>query len=289
MDASHLAAARTALVDARRRARTASPWPAAWLPEDVASAYRLQAAVAEGLGAVAGWKIAAVTEAQRAALGVDRPLAAPVAAAWLRDIDRAPAEFRLALFIAPRLECEFAFELGRDLPARPGRPYSRAEVVAAVADMRLAIEVVDSRLPPGSGTLAELADAFNHGALVCGRRVPGWQGLDFAATRIVLHVLGEEAGSAAGELALGSGAAILDGDPFGTVVMLANAQPLGGAGLRAGHVVTTGSCTGAPPVPGPGRYRAGSPGSAASRCASSPYRRQPIRTSPSRKRRALST
>jgi 2-keto-4-pentenoate hydratase len=38
--------------------------------------------------------------------------------------------------------------------------------------------------------------------------------------------------------------------------MLANAQPAGSAGLRAGDIVTTGSCTGAPFVPGPGLYRA---------------------------------
>ena len=38
--------------------------------------------------------------------------------------------------------------------------------------------------------------------------------------------------------------------------MLANAQPQGGPTLCAGDIVTTGSCTGAPYVPGPGLYRA---------------------------------
>jgi len=49
---------------------------------------------------------------------------------------------------------------------------------------------------------------------------------------------------------------ILDGDPFGTVVMLANAPPDTARGLVAGDIVTTGSCTGAPSLPGPGAYRA---------------------------------
>lgn len=258
MNPACLEAARAALVAARRTARAIAYWPAEWQPDDLEAAYRLQSAIASDLGPVGGWKIAAVTAAQRASLGVARPLGAPVPAAWMRDADRNAAEFGVAEFIAPKLECEFAFELGRDLPPRPQAPYSRAEVEAAVVALRLAIEVVDSRLPRGSGTLAELADAFNSGALVCGRALRDWQGLDFAATRIVLHALGtgEPAGAAGSELALGSGAAILDGDPFGTVVMLANAQPSGGAGLRAGHVVTTGSCTGAPPLPGPGLYRA---------------------------------
>lgn len=258
MDTPRIEAAGAALATARRNASAVSSWPAEWLPSDLSEAYRLQAALAQGLGAVGGWKIAAVTAAQRLSLGVDRPIGAPVMAAWMRDAERAPAEFRVAEFIVPKLECEYAFELGRDLPARPEAPYSRAEVEAAVVAMRLAIEVVDSRLPRGSGTLAELADAFNNGGLVCGRAIRGWQRLDLATIRIALHALGDgpPVSAAGSELALGSGNAILDGDPFGTVVMLANAQPVGGVGLRAGHVVTTGSCTGAPPLPGPGLYRA---------------------------------
>ena len=58
------------------------------------------------------------------------------------------------------------------------------------------------------------------------------------------------------EVARGSGKAILDGDPFGTVVLLANAPADARRGLVAGTIVTTGSCTGAPLLPGPGDYRA---------------------------------
>ena len=59
--------------------RKPSPtWPAAWLPGDLAEAYRFQAAVARDLGAIGGWKVAAVTPAQRESLGVppDRGAAA---------------------------------------------------------------------------------------------------------------------------------------------------------------------------------------------------------------------
>ena len=38
--------------------------------------------------------------------------------------------------------------------------------------------------------------------------------------------------------------------------MLANAPPDAMRGLVAGDIVTTGSCTGAPSLPGPGTYRA---------------------------------
>jgi len=53
------------------------------------------------------------------------------------------------------------------------------------------------------------------------------------------------------ELAQGTGQPILQGDPVGALVLLANAQAPGYGGLRAGQFVTTGSCTGAVPVPGP--------------------------------------
>jgi len=256
MDTTRFEAARSALVDARRGAAAIEHWPAAWLPADLAEAYRLQAAVAAGLGRIGGWKVAAVTDEQRRSLAVPRPIGAPIMSAWMRDASTGPAELRAADFIAAKLECEFAFELGRDLPPRPDAPYTRAEVEAAVVAMRMAIEVVDSRLPRGLGALAELADAFNNGGFVAGPRLADWRSLTFAEIGIVLNVGGGRGGSDMTELAVGSGAAILSGDPFATVVMLANAQPEGSGGLKAGHIVTTGSCTGAPWLPGPGLYRA---------------------------------
>ena len=254
MNRSDFEAARAALVSARREARALAECPAAWRPGDLAEAYRLQSAVIGDLGGGGGWKIAGVTSAQQRTLGVTQPVAASLPAAAMHDASKQPAQLRLADFIAPKIECEFAFQLRHDLPARPGAAYTRAEVAVAVEAMRLAIEIVDPRWPQGSGTLAEVADGFNNGALVVGPAVRDWLGLDFATIGIVLTVAA--GGQASSELALGSGHAILDGNPFGTVVMLANAQPEDGPGLRAGDIVTTGSCTGAPRIPGSGRYRA---------------------------------
>ncbi|HEX2540508.1 MAG TPA: hypothetical protein VHM00_05445 [Caldimonas sp.] len=253
MDDSTFRAACAALVDARRSARSIDAYPAAWQPTDLAEGYRLQQAVADALGTVGGWKVGAVTPEQRRAQGIDRPIGGPLLGPWLRDATVAPAVFRVAEFIVPKLECELAFELARDLPARPERPYTRDEIQAAVKCLRIGIEIVDSRLPPGTGTLAELADACNNGAYVAGRAVADWTALDLGRIGIVLtrSQQGEST-----EVAVGSGAAILDGDPFGAVVMLANAPPAGRGGLRAGEIITTGSCTGAPPLPGAGSYRA---------------------------------
>ena len=246
--------ARNALVAARRGAHPISNMPVAWRPADLGEAYRLQAAVIDAFGPVGAWKIAAVTPEQRRALGVATPIASAIPAALVHEAITEPAHVRLAAFIAPLIECEFAFELANDLPVRSDAGYTRDEVAAAVASLRLAVELVDPRLPRGSGALAEVADGFNNGALVVGTRYPEWQALDLAATGIVLFAV-DEGGRAGNELARGSGRAILDGDPFGTVVMLANAQPPA-RGLRRGDIVTTGSCTGAPRLPGRGRYRA---------------------------------
>jgi 2-keto-4-pentenoate hydratase len=253
MDNTTFEAARADLTAARRAARAIADWPANRRPGDLAEAYRLQAAVASGLGDVGGWKVAAVTEGQRQALGVDRPVGAPLIRRWMHDARGSAATLRLADFIAPRLECEFAFELSRDLPPRPAAAYSREEVAAAIGALRLGVEIVDWRVPRGLGALTELADGFNNGAYVAGPAVVAWSDIDIGATGIVLSRIDE--GRSEG-VADGDGRAILDGDPFATVVMLANAPPDARRGLVAGDIVTTGSCTGAPLVPGEGRYRA---------------------------------
>ena len=253
MNDIELDAARSALAAARREARALERWPGDSPPRDLDEAYRLQAAVVRELGAIGGWKIAAVTAAQRTALGVDRPIGAAIPARYLHDARAAPARLRIADFIAPKLECEIAFELGGDLPPRPGRPYARDEVRRAVTRLRVAVEIVDWRVPRGLGAFAELADGFNNGALVAGAAHADWDATDFARLAIVLV---REHEGRRDEVARGSAAAILDGDPFATVVMLANAPPDASRGLRAGDIVTTGSCTGAPSLPGPGAYRA---------------------------------
>ncbi len=246
-------AARAALVAARRGARRIAECPAAWRPADLAEAYRLQQAVARELGAIGGWKVGAITAEQRSTMGVAGPVGAPLPFETMHDASAGAPRLRLAGFIEPRIECEFAFQLGRDLPARP-TAYRRDEVRAAVASLRVAIEIVDPRLPHGSGPLAEIADGFNNGGFVVGPSTSAWHAIDFATTQIVLTRI--EANGRARELARGHGRAILDGDPFAAVVLLANAPPDAGRGLRAGDIVTTGSCTGAPRVPGPGEYRA---------------------------------
>lgn len=241
MNGADFEAATLALVEARLNSRPIASWSNAWMPVDIDEAYQLQRAVADELGATCGWKVAAVTAAQQKALGVAGPVSAGMLAPWFAD---SPARWPRARFIAPVLECEFAFELGADLPPRDD-PYTRAEVEAAVSALRIGLEIVDPRLPRGLGVHAELADAFNSGGYVVGAATKNWQHLDFASQGIVLYATEPEH---AAEIARGSGRAILEGNLFETVVMLANAQPKFVRGLQRGDIVTTGTCTGAVPA-----------------------------------------
>lgn len=225
-----------ALVQARRDG-TCIPTAAAWIPQSPAQAYALQQAVATELGEVKGWKVSGLTPQQQAEMGVTSPLAAPLLGPWLRP---AGAVFERQRLVRPRLECEFAFELHADLPPRDA-PYTRDEVEDAIAALRIGVEIVDSRLPAGSPVWLELADNLNNGGYVVGPAWADWRSLHYAETGIVLRRLG----AAGDELARGDGRAVLDGDPVGAVVLLANLDALQPRGLRAGDLVTTGSCTGA--------------------------------------------
>lgn len=233
-----------ALTQARRQAQPMALALPDWAPGDLEAAYALQRAAVDALGGAAGFKVSALAPAQQAAMGVAAPVAGALPRAY---VSNSPAGLAPSQFRQPLLECEFAWELKHDLPARDA-PYVREEVEAAVAALRIAVEVCDTRLSVGAPLLAQLADGFNNGAFVVGPACAHWQTLDFAEHTITLHHEGRE-------LARGNGRAILDGDPLGALVLMANLRPTLG-GLRAGQVVTTGTCT--PPValPGPGRVEA---------------------------------
>lgn len=246
MNANDFTAATLALIAARREAHLVDPLPAGWVPAELPIAYRMQRAIARPLGETRGWKVAALTPAQQHAMSVPGPVAGPLLAPW---VQQSAGRLSLASFIAPKLECEFAFELIRDLPERAAgaKPYTRSEVEAAIGHLRIGIEVCDSRLPADMPTLLQLADGFNNGAYIVGPASADWNHVDYATQEIVLRAVIDGKRT---ELARGSGQPILQGDPVGAVLLLANAQPPGYGGLRAGQFVTTGSCTGAVAVPG---------------------------------------
>lgn len=185
-----------------------------------------------------GWKIAATSKAGQAHIGVDGPLAGRLLA------ERAHRSGDTLAFGANRMrvaEPEFAFRMGRDLPPRE-RPYAIDEVLAAVDTLHPAIEVPDSRYIDfvTAGPAPLIADNACAHEFVLGEPSPAlWRALDLAAHRAKATVVGRFDRD-------GIGANVLD-DPRRALTWLANELSGIGVTLRAGQVVTTGTC--AVPLP----------------------------------------
>lgn len=234
-DTAFDAFAAAAVLTMARQGRTPRPLdlPATLRPRDAAQAYAVQDAVVRERGEVVGWKVGAAS-----------PSARPTRAALTRDsVWVAPAEsprVRLSAdgFAVVGVEAELVYELGADLLPRPA-PYSPAEVLAAVVSVRAALEVCDTRFAAWAqqDQWSRLADQACHGALVVGAG-----SADVAAVRpLAQPVCLQVNGGVAVQHTTGSNPA---GDPLPLLVWLANEGAASLGGLRAGHWVTTGSCTG---------------------------------------------
>jgi len=207
-------------------------------PQSLEEGYAIQDAMAAHHGGeVIGWKIAATsTEGQRH-IGVSEPLGGRLFAAFChRDGARLPAG-GLHMRVA---EAEFAFRMAKDLPPRASR-YAAEEVMEAVATLHLAIEVPDSRYRDFArvGAPQLVADDSCACFFVLGDEAAGWRKVDLAAHPVV----GYRNGAVAER---GSGANVL-GDPRIALAWLANDRAGRGDGLKAGQIVTTGTCI--KPVP----------------------------------------
>jgi 2-keto-4-pentenoate hydratase len=218
------------LAQARAEARALAARDAGGEVASVADAYRVQDALAAKAGAVRAWKVSALIPEQQRGYPTDRPVAGPLFAPFFHA---SPASVTLARFVAPLLECEIAFRLGRDLPPRED-PYDRADIEDAVEALVPAIEIADCRLPADAPDLLKLADDMGNGAFIAGNAVRDWRGVDLKGREVVLPLDGSD-------VARGPCAKIL-GDPLMGVVGLANAQPLPAGGLKRGQIVTTGTC-----------------------------------------------
>src|SRR2546430_8160148 len=142
---------------AARRARQPGPRPpVTYRPGDLEDSLAIQRRVQELLGvATGGWKCSVPT-AERAI---------SCAAIFAPAIARTSPCAVVSHGGTVRIEPEVAFVLGRDLPRR-ATPSSDAEVRTAIAETRLALEVLDSRYAePAAVTFPELlADQVsNHG------------------------------------------------------------------------------------------------------------------------------
>jgi 2-keto-4-pentenoate hydratase len=222
------------LVDARRRNVLIDSIPQACRPNSLADAYAVQDRFMDMLGTeVGGWFGACTNTAIQELLGLDEPYYARLLAPCIHV---SPTRLDTSLFPPIVLECEFAFRVGADLPAR-ARAYSRTEVEGAVVSVHPAIEVVAGHLQnwPEQDVFSVIADNGTDGALVHGTGVEDWRSLDLVAMGVELAINGTVERRGTGERVLG--------DPMAAFTWLVNALSRDGRGVRQGHIHNTGTAT----------------------------------------------
>ncbi|WP_028231284.1 2-keto-4-pentenoate hydratase [Paraburkholderia mimosarum] len=227
------------LVTARRHHHLIETLEPERVPPDAATAYAIQQKVLAGLETTTGgWKVGARTPGGPAS---GAPIPAP-------HVHASPARLERRLFFRVLVELEIAFRFSEPIAPR-AEAYARDEVLARVAQVLPAIEIVDSRFAqwPNVAPLAQLADAQNNGALVTGHALAYptlARALDFVAPELELTFDGvslvpEAPGNPAG-------------DPRELLVWFVNHCAAMGIMIEPEWTITTGTYVGAHRIDSPG-------------------------------------
>ncbi|MHA2787686.1 2-keto-4-pentenoate hydratase [Corynebacterium sp. S7] len=208
---------------------------------DLAGAYRIQqiqeeAFVAQGRKVV-GRKIGLTSLAMQQQLGVD----SPDFGFFTEDlVFKSGDSVKVDQFIAPKVEPELAFILKDDLAADA----TFEQTVAAVGEVRLAVEIIDSRVANWDIKLVDtVADNASCGAIVIGEENLAIASDDLPQVTARMSIAGEPSGE-------GTGADVM-GHPLAPLQWLAGVLGEQGVPLKAGDIILTGSfCAAAPVVAG---------------------------------------
>lgn len=194
-------------------------------------AYQIQALQEAALVAageeIVGRKVGLTSFAMQRQLGVDEPDFGFFTA---KQLYRAGEAVDVTQLISPKVEPEFAFELGADLTGK----VTRDEAAAAIAATYMAIEIIDSRIADWNIKLVDtVADNASLAAVVISNEPLNVAIDDLPAVACDLIVDGEVAGSGHGRDVLG--------DPVAALAWLATTFSDQGVALRKGDLVLPGS------------------------------------------------
>lgn len=205
-----------------------------------AEAYRVQHAIVTAKtrqgGRIVGHKVGATSQAIQKQLGVSEPVYG-----YLFQVCQVPdgGMIELARLIHPRIECEIAFLLGKDLPG-PG--VTESDVLTSSQAVLASLEINDPRTKEWKiNSLDIIADNSLAARFVIGEQRTSPKGLDLSEVKVVMRKNGQTIASATGAVVLGH--------PARSVAWLANKltahhqQP-----LKAGEIVLPGSLTPVFPV-----------------------------------------
>jgi 2-keto-4-pentenoate hydratase len=203
-------------------------------PANPREAFTIQTKAREILGwRQRGWKVGCTSEIAQKALATDSPFPGPVYAERLFGsgdfVPTKPSNWRVT-------EPEIAFTMARDLPSR-GKRYEVDEVLAEVATVHPAIEIVNPRLPKGFADAIEwyIADGALSDALVLGAGMKPLARNAYAKVTCEASINGKIIGRGVGANALGG--------PELVLTWLANDLINKGTHLKAGDVIATGVIT----------------------------------------------
>jgi 2-keto-4-pentenoate hydratase len=238
LDEKQIAAASQTLLAHWRAGTKLDALEATQRPRDSAEGYAIQAALEQNSAdALFGWKIAATSEAGQKHINVDGPMAGRILS------NTVIADGGTASMVGNEMrvgEPEFAFRMARDLPPR-SEPYTVREVLDAVDSLHPAIEMPDSRFADfvSAGAAQIIADNACAHLFVLGPPTSAdWRALDLVEHKPVIALRGQQY--------IGHGKNVL-GDPRIALAWLANELRQLGVTLKAGQIVTTGTCH--PPLP----------------------------------------
>ena len=201
--------------------------------------YAIQAQLqTHSAGSLCGWKIAATSKAGQQHIGVDGPLAGRL---FAEGIGHDGGELAFGANYMRVAEPEFAFRMAHDLTPRK-TSYKAEEVLAAGGTLHPAIEVPDSRFDDFAkvGAAQLIADnACAHQFVLGPATTADWRRIDLSDHTATAEITGKLVHEGIGSNVLG--------DPRTALTWLVNQLSGQGLTLKAGEIVTTGTC--ATPLP----------------------------------------
>lgn len=228
------------LLQADRSALPVAPLSERHPSLDVDDAYSIQkhgiaTKIAQGR-TIVGHKIGLTSAAIQKQLGVDQPDFGAIT-----DEMVVPNRGTIALdsLISPRVEAEFAFRLGKDVPTSP----SREQLLDAIDGVLIALEIIDSRVADWKITLIDtVADNASSALVVVGEWVEVTGELLASLPGLEISLSQDQA-----EKVVGPGAAVM-GDPLASVLWLAQAIGRYGDSFKANQFIIAGAVAAAVPL-----------------------------------------
>jgi 2-keto-4-pentenoate hydratase len=184
---------------------------------------------------IQGYKVGLTSQAMQDQLGVHQPDFGHLTQ-HMFHLEHAP--IAAAGFLAPKVEPEIAFVMGREL-AGPG--VNVAQAIRAVEFVLPSLELIDSRVRDWKiGLIDTVSDNASAGGVILGSQPKRLTDLDLTAVECGLSIDGRI-------VAAGVSSAVL-GSPINALVWLANTLGTRGVRFQPGDVILPGSITVAQPV-----------------------------------------